>query len=236
MWDAQAAALADSGHDVLTPDLPGFGASPLPVGEPDLDTVAAALLDVLDDAGIDRCAVAGLSLGGYLAMAMLRLARRRFSSLMLVDTKASLDSPPALQNRLLVAEKVVREADTGFLVPAMLPGLLGDTSRESRPDVVARTEGWIRGAAPESVAWYQRAMARRPDSIPDLRRFTGPALVLYGDEDSVLSPYPEQRAMADALADSRLRSVVAAGHLSAVEQPAAVAQEMKEFLAERGAA
>ena len=230
MWEQQVFRLSKEGFRVIVPDLPGFGESPLLTADPGLDLVAEALIGLMDDLDVERFHLGGLSLGGYISMALLRMVPDRLDSLMLIDTKGTTDPEAALQNRLAVAERVVAERSTDFLVPAMLPGLLGETSRSSRPDVVAQTERWIRTAAPETVAWYQRAMAARPDSLADLAKFMRPAAVIYGDEDTVLSPYQEQTAMADALPNGALRQVISAGHLSAVEQPASVSENMVEFL------
>lgn len=230
MWDGQVGPITAAGFRVLVPDLPGFGSSPLPTDPPELDYVAVALAQALDERGIDRFALAGLSLGGYLAMALLRRIPTRVTALMLVDTKAVTDHEPARRNRLAVADRAVSEQSTEFLVEAMLPALLGESSRSDRPQVVRQVKAWIRNAAPQTVAWYQRAMARRPDSLVDLQHFAGPALVVFGEEDTVLSPYPEQLAMVDALPDARLATVGAAGHLSAVEKPEAVASLMVDFL------
>lgn len=230
LWDGQVGAITAAGFRVLVPDLPGFGSSPLPTDPPELDHVAVALAEALDERGIERFALAGLSLGGYLAMALLRRIPERITALMLVDTKAVTDPEPARQNRLAVADRVVSEKSTEFLVEAMLPALLGQTSRSDRPDVVRQVKAWIRNAAPQTVAWYQRAMARRPDSLVDLQHFAGPALVVYGEQDTVLSPYSEQLTMVEALPDAQLAAVAAAGHLSAAEQPEAVAGLMVEFL------
>ena len=111
-----------------------------------------------------------------------------------------------------------------------MPGLLGETTRSQRPEVVARTEDWIRAAAPATVAWYQRAMAQRPDSLANLSQFDRPAAVIYGEEDTVLSPQGEQEAMAAALPNKVLIRIPAAGHLSAVERPSAVSEALLQFL------
>jgi len=231
MWSAQADQLTAAGYRVLTPDLPGFAAADLPAAAPDLDVVVGQLLAFLDEQGVTEFAVAGLSLGGYVAMALLRQAPERITALMLVDTKATADPPPAVENRLAVAERAESEGSTEFLVAAMIPALLGASTREQRPEVVAQAEAWIRAAAPATVAWYQRAMAQRPDSLANLSQFDRPAAVIYGEEDTVLSPLGEQEAMAAALPNSVLIRIPAAGHLSAVERPSAVSEALLQFLA-----
>jgi len=232
MWAHQAQALSDSGHRAIVPDLPGFGASELPHEPPELDVVVDQVLVWLDAAEVAEFAVAGLSLGGYLAMALLRRVPHRITRLMLIDTKASVDAAAARGNRLAVAQRALAERDTEFLVPAMIPGLLGESTRNHRRDIVARTEEWIRSADPRAIAWYQQAMAQRPDSTADLGGFPRPALIVYGGQDTVLSPRAEQLLMLRHLPDARLIEIPAAGHLSAIEQPEAVAEAIVGFLAD----
>ena len=230
MWSGQVDRLVAAGFRTLVPDLPGFGAEELPREQPNLDVVVSDLVSMLDQMQVKECIVGGLSLGGYVAMALLRRAPERVSSLILVDTKATADPPAAVTNRLAVADRAEAEESTDFLVAAMIPGLLGETTRARRPEVVEQAKNWIRGAAPASVAWYQRAMAQRPDSLPDLARFQRPAAVIYGAEDTVLSPSGEQETMAGALPKSILIRIPEAGHLSAVERPVAVAEAIEQFL------
>lgn len=231
MWAHQVDALAESGARVIAADLPGFGGTQLPDGEPGLGIVATRLLDDLAGLGIDRAIVAGLSLGGYVAMAMLRIRPGLFEAAILCDTKASADSPDAVRNRIRLAEAVSADpAHCGrILRQAIIPGLLGPTTQGSRPAVVERVAGWLDQAEPSTVAWYQRAMAARPDAHEVLRTLQAPALVLWGDEDT-LSPEPEQRSMLGALAHGHQAVIPGAGHLSAVEDPDAVSRALLQFL------
>lgn len=236
MWADQVAGLAAAGHQVLALDLPGFGGTALPDVDPSLDVVAEAIAQRLADEGIDHAVLVGLSLGGYVVMAMIRgaLMRARAESLdalILCDTKASADAPEAVSNRLRLADAV--QADPGncgrILRQAVLPGLFGQTTHANRPEVVDMVGGWLDQADPSSVAWYQRAMAARPDSHDLLRSLSAPALVLWGSEDA-LSPSAEQATMLAALGSARESVIEGVGHLSAVEDPAAVTAQLQEFL------
>ena len=224
MWDAQVRALGDSGFRVIAPDLPGFGESPLPTGAPGLEVAAQAVFDLLDDRAIGNVMLAGLSMGGYVAMEMLRQQPGRISALALVDTKASSDPEPAQEQRRVIADAVLAADSTSALL-AMLPKLLGDTTRNDRPEVVEEVEGFIADASPEAVAWSQRAMADRPESFRALTSYRGPSLVLYGQEDT-LSPESDQIEMANALPNAEIRSIPGSGHLSALEQPDEVSEAL----------
>jgi pimeloyl-ACP methyl ester carboxylesterase len=230
LWSAQAAALRVDGHRVWTPDLRGFGATPLGGDEPSLDRTADDVIALLDRDGVDRAVVGGLSMGGYVAMALLRRAPERVAALVLADTKATADSDEARANRLAVAAAMeTGDADLAALAAGLLPALLGETTRLERSDVVATVTGWIASADPAAVAWAQRAMAARPSSLADLEAFDRPALIVWGEEDT-LSPRAEQDLMVDALGDVELAVLPGAGHLSAVETPDAVTGVLLDFL------
>lgn len=230
MWDAQVDALRAAGHSVICPDLPGFGGTRLPGGPPDLASVAHAVVRELDEDGVERAAIAGLSLGGYVAMAMLRVAPERVGALALCDTKAGADAPEAVANRERIAEAADRDpAGLGRLLRgALLPGLLAPGSPAAE-----RVGAWLEAAPPPAVAWYQRAMAARPSSLPELARFDRPALVLWGDADAI-SPEPDQRAMLEALPRGEAAVIEGAGHLSAVERPDAVSGALLAWLERAG--
>ncbi len=232
MWRAQAAGLRADGWRVLAPDLPGFGGTALPDAEPGLDSVARVVLDLLDAEGVESALLGGLSLGGYVAMALLRMAPERFPAVMLCDTKASADAETARENRLRLAAAVSGDpASCGrILRQSVLPGLLGPTTFEQRPQVVAEVGGWLDEAAPATVAWYQRAMAARPDSFATLQAVRGPALVLWGEEDA-LSPDADQQAMIEALAQPVAERLAGSGHLSSVEVPEAATEAIRRFAA-----
>ena len=230
LWEPQSAALLDAGWRVLVPDLPGFGVSDLPEDEPSLDVVAASMIDVLDERGIDHCILGGVSLGGYVVMAMLRQRPEIAGALILAGTKASADGDDARSNRERLARLVLESPDqtARILEQSVLPGLLGVTSHADRPEVVDTVRGWVASARPEAVAWYQRAMAVRPDSREVLSDVTVPALVVWGVEDA-LSPRAEQDILTGALARGEFVAVEAAGHLVGIERPDTVTAAIRQF-------
>jgi pimeloyl-ACP methyl ester carboxylesterase len=228
MWLAQREALAETCR-VITPDQRGFGGSELGEDPPSLDACADDLARLLDRLELDRVVLGGLSMGGYVAMAFLRLHGDRAAALVLADTKASADPEPARVNRERIAQAVLEE-DSTVLVDDVLPSLLGATTVASRPMVSGRVRGLVQAAPGPAVAWAQRAMAARPDSFDTLRAFDRPALVVVGDEDQ-LSPVADAQAMADALPQARLAVLPEAGHLTAVETREAFTAVVAGFLA-----
>ena len=229
MWAPQREALA-SHYRVICPDQRGFGGTQLGHDEPSLDEVADDVVAMLDARKVDRFVLGGLSMGGYVAMALLRRHPERVSGLILADTKAAADAPEAVANRHRIADAVVEAGSSALLVDEVLPTLLGTTTKEERPLVLGRVKALVERAPAYAVAWAQRAMAARPDSFGTLRSVDVPALVVVGDEDQ-LSTADDARAMADALPDSRLVTIPRAGHLTNVEAPEEFTATVLEFLA-----
>lgn len=224
LWDEQVEYLTKAGRRVLAPDLAGFGDS-----QPPQDSTMTALAEqVLMQVG--RPSVfAGLSMGGYILMEILRQHPEMVTGAIFMDTKAVADTDEARAQRLQVADAVLATGRTDELAEAMLPRLLGESTRANNPGVVEQVRAWIEAAPPEAVASAQRAMADRPDSVSTLRRYEGPALVVWGSEDTI-SPSADQQVMLDAMPQAVGREIPDAGHLTAIEQPSAVNDVLLEVL------
>lgn len=229
MWMPQREAIGTT-HRVITPDQRGFGGTHLGHDEPSLDEVADDIAAMLDGRKIDRVVLGGLSMGGYVAMAFLRRHRERVSALVLADTKLGPDSTEAAANRLRVADEVIAAGTSAQLVDELLPSLLGETTMQRRALVLGRVKALLEKAPPYAVAWAQRAMAARPDSTADLAAVDVPTLVLVGEEDT-LSPPGEAELIAKTVPGAELVRIPDAGHLTAVEAPAAFNEALAGFLA-----
>ena len=231
MWNAQIPALVDAGWRVLVPDLPGFGDSEQPDQPPSLGAIVEALAGSLLEQSIDRCVLVGLSVGGYLIMEWLRRHPEMVAAVALCDTKASADSAQACAVRLDMAAAIERDPSTcaTILHERLLPMIVGSTTTDRRPQVVATVRRWMETVDPATVAWYQRAMAARPDSRETLRESEIPVLVVWGEEDA-MAPEAEQLSMVQALRDGRLAVIPEAGHLSAIEAPHQMSAALADFL------
>jgi pimeloyl-ACP methyl ester carboxylesterase len=228
MWHPVAERLAVAGVPTVGVDLPGLGESPLPPGAPDLRVSADAVVALLDRLAVARAVVAGVSMGGYVALGLARRHPARLAGLALIDTKAEADAEPARVNRERIAAAVEGEAGTRALAP-MIDGLLGSTSHAERPELVREVAAALRAARPEGVAWSQRAMAGRPDATAELGGIAVPVAVVVGEEDE-LAPPPLAQAMAAALPDAVLTVLGHAGHLGPIETPDAVAAALLALL------
>lgn len=218
MWSAQAQALRARGHSVLTPDQRGFGAVPLGTEPPSLDIVADDLAALLDAHGIRELALAGCSMGGYTAMAFLRRHPGRVRALALFATRAAADTPETAAERRKFADLMLDETLRDQVVTRTTPMLLGAGTRARRPGLVEEVLAMAMTAAPEAVAWAQRAIAARPDSTSVLHATDVPAVVVTGAEDKLVTA-KEAASTCDALPRGRLVTVPGAGHLQPLEEP-----------------
>lgn len=224
MWTLQAGALAP--RKVLSPHFPGFGGRP--PGVADLDAFARAVLGDMDASRIERAVVVGLSMGGYVAFRLHALAPERVAGLVLADTRAGADDEAGRARRADQAARARREG-LGWLADAMVPALLGETTRRERPDVVARVRELVMQAHPEGVARALDAMRGRPDSSSRLREIRVPVLVIVGEEDT-LTPPAESRKIAEGVPDGRLVVLPGAGHLTNLEAPEAFHAALEEWV------
>ncbi|MFD1151989.1 alpha/beta fold hydrolase [Saccharothrix hoggarensis] len=202
----------------ITPDQRGGDRSP------DLVTIADDVLRLLDERGIERAVLGGCSMGGYVAMAVLRRDPSRVAGLVLADTRAGAEADEVRANRLGMAARVEAEG-VWWLPDAVTVGLLGP-----RPDeaVVRRVRELILGQDPAEVAWAQRAMAARPDSTDVLADVDVPALVLVGEHDT-LTPPALAREMADVLRHGEYVELAGVGHLTPLEAPDAFAHAVLDW-------
>ncbi|MDQ0376930.1 alpha/beta fold hydrolase [Amycolatopsis thermophila] len=212
-------------HRLITPDQRGLGRTPLPETdrEPTLDDAARDVIALLDKLELEQVVLGGCSMGGYVTMAVLRAAPERVAGLVLIDTKATADTPEAAQARRDLAGRAEAEGVGGWLAEAMLPNLVSASTRETRPDVVESLRGLIDSQQGAGVAWAARAMAARPDSTELLTAADVPAVVIVGEEDG-LTPPDAAQALAEALPKGELVVVPQAGHLTPLEAPAMVSE------------
>ncbi len=228
MWAQQVAALSDK-YRVLTPDVLGFGGSPVPAGGWSLDAMADALAEFLTGIGVSGPVVfGGLSMGGYIALAFARRHPGRLRGLILADTRAEADTPEARANRdktIAFARANTAEA----VVEQMLPKLLAERTRSGRPEVAAEVRRMGSAQTVDGVAAALAAMRDRPDATPGLRDIRVPTLVLVGSED-VATPPDAARTLAGGIPGAKLEQLPGVGHLSNLEAPEAFTAAVRHFL------
>ena len=204
------------GADVtlLTPEFPGFGGATAEAN-PTIAGFAATVADLIrvEDAG--PALVVGLSLGGYVALALAVEHPRTVAALVLANTRAEADTPDARRAREQAIDTVRIDGLDTYLAD-LLPQVLSPT---------ADTDAWERARAiaeaqdSEAVCAALEALRDRPDRTGDLAGI-GVRTVVVGGEDDVVMPYAAVAALADTIPGAVLEVIAGAGHLSALERPA----------------
>lgn len=227
LWTAQVRGLADVAR-VIAPDLRGFGESGMPQGTVTMDTYADDLRGLLDALGIKNAVVAGLSMGGYIALAFYRKNAARVRGLILADTKAGPDSPEGKKGRDDNAA-LARAQGAGAVGDKMMPKMLTPKTATERPFIVDAARVMMARQSVEGVVAALMAMRDRPDSTPTLAEIAVPTLIVTGAEDTLI-PSKEAETLRDALRGARLVSIPGAAHLANFEAPDAFNHAVREFL------
>lgn len=222
MWDRECRALADTASPIVAPSFPGFGGSDRPTHQPTVDDYADAVVAVMDAAKIDRAAIAGCSMGGYVGFALWRRHRARIAGLALIDTRAEADAPEAKTNRERLAA-LVREHGVEAYLKAP-PKLVRDGAPQWSivKDIVRRQDR-------EAVAQASVAIGSRPDSTADLASIDVPTAVIVGEADEV-TPRTFAQKMYEAIPHATLSVLPDAGHLSNLEAPEAFDRAVRAWL------
>ena len=230
-WAPMVAALGrrEGGPAIraVAPDLRGFGDTPAHAPLT-LDQHADDLVALLDHLGLARVVVCGLSMGGYVALALWRRHPGRVRALVLADTRATADDEAQRAKRLELAG-VARSQGSAAVADAQLPGALGKTTREGDPARVEGLRALMATASVDGIVGALDAMRERPDATGTLAGITVPTLVVVGAED-VLTPPKDARALAAGIPGATLVELPAAGHVSAWERPEAFADALAAFV------
>jgi len=229
LWNEQITALT-SNYRVIAPDLRGFGDSEAAPDTATMNVMAQDVVLLLNQLGIVRATICGLSMGGYVALALYKQLPSRVRALILADTRASSDTEEAKQTRVQQAEKALSEGMAG-IADAMLPKLLTPETVSKRPEVVKRVRDMMLKTKPEGAAAALRGMAARDDQTDLLAKIAVPSLILVGAEDAI-TPVADSEKMHQAIAGSRLHVLENAGHVSNIERTEQFNEALSSFMKE----
>ena len=227
VWLPAAQALITR-YRIIVPDLRAHGDSDAGDGPATMEKHANDLARVLDGAGVGRAVFCGASIGGYILFEFWRRYRGRVAGLVLCCTRAQADKPDSRAARLKSAADVL-DRGTEWFVDSMILKLLGNTVRETRPDLIDGARRMMLRMSPHDISQVQQGMAERPDSVPTLKTMNVSTLLLAGEEDTLV-PMADLEFMRQHTPRSELKIIPKAGHFAPWEQPEVVGKLLRVFV------
>lgn len=217
LWQHQSAGLADVAH-VWTGDLTKA------------DSITAMAVSVLENAPVEQFVLAGMSMGGYVALEIMRQEPTRIQGLILLDTSARPDTLAGSENRrtaiaraetdfqTVIDELMAKQLHPAHLDNQVLVGLVNDMAISLGKDTFIR---------------QQYAISNRIDSLPFLSHIKCPTLVICGRDDAITSLAVHEE-MVSAISGADLVIIDECGHLSPLEQPSKVNEGISQWLLRAG--
>lgn len=213
------------GFRFIAPDLRGFRGMGAAYEDPGLaaglsiEDYARDVIALAAHLELDRFIVCGLSMGGYVAFALQRLAPNRVAGLILSNTRAGADSADGRAGRDRMIALAGQEGPEA-IAREMVPRLLGETTRREQPDLADAVRRLVVVNSVDGIVTALGALRDRPDSTPGLGTIACPTLVITGDEDAII-PVSEAETMQRGIPNASLVVLPQVGHLSNLEAPSA---------------
>ena len=190
------------------------------------DSIASLARAALEQVPPGPFALAGLSMGGYVALEILRRAPDRVRALALLNTNARPDSAESTENRRRLIELSGRDFEAVF--QALLPRLVHPERLRDRA-LTDLLRAMADRVGPEVFRRHQNAIIGRIDSRSHLAAIACPTLVVAGREDAIM-PLAVSEEMAGAIPGARLAVIERCGHVSTLEQPEAVTALLRPWI------
>jgi len=220
LWDDVSSLLEDT-FDLILPDLRGFGESTTVEAPYTMDNYASDIAGLLDQLAIQKAAVAGHSMGGYVALAFARLYPERVSGLALVSSQVLADPPDRKEGRYKSAADVA-EKGIGGVVDAMTSKFTAD------PRLQAVARAMMEKQQPAAYIGALKAMAERIDSTSLLSTFKFPVVIVHGEADALI-PIDRAREIKAAVPQSHYVELKGTGHVPMLEAPKETAEALKHL-------
>jgi 3-oxoadipate enol-lactonase len=228
MWEAQLSALASPpGRRLIAPDLRGFGQSRSDSAF-SLESLADDIHALAGAVGAIPLVLAGLSMGGYVALAYAKKYPSDLRGLVLIDTKAEADTAEGKQGRDKMIE-LARKEGSRAVAEQMMPKMLAKDADGQRPQTAQALRRIMEACPPKTIQNALAAMRDRPDRSGELASIKVPTLVIVGDSDAITPPNVAE-SMAKKIPGALLVTIRGAGHMSPMEQPDQVNRALRAFL------
>lgn len=220
IWNEVAAQL-ENDFDLILPDLRGFGESTTIESPYSISDIANDLAALLDSLGVEQTALAGHSMGGYVALAFAKAFPQRVSGLALVSSQAAADTPERKEGRYKTAADVSQKG-VQIVADAMADKL---SSQQNVQDVIRPLIGKQSVAG---VTGALKAMAEREDLTSFVAAFGCPLVLIHGNADALI-PIDRAREIKAIAPSANLVELAGAGHMPMMETPKETALALKKL-------
>jgi pimeloyl-ACP methyl ester carboxylesterase len=228
LWYPQLTHCLELGYRVIAPDMPGHGDSSFDPNNHTVDLIGQAYGEFLDILGVDKAIVAGISIGGYIALRMCARRPEQIAGLVMICSKAEADSEEIKERRRSQIENIHKNGLANF-VETGAPKRVAPKTAEERPWVV----DWIKmmnyTVSAEANAATLEAMAVKEDATPTLATIEVPALILSGSHD-IFIPKESPHNLEKGIRNSVHHVIEDAGHVASLENPNAVNKYLEDYL------
>jgi pimeloyl-ACP methyl ester carboxylesterase len=228
MWEPQIESMSERGT-LISLDLRGHGESFPFTGPYSMALLAEDCKHILDTLKITGpVVICGLSMGGYITMALYRKYPGLFKGMILTATRSGPDSAEGKLNRD-AAIKMALEKGAGAITESMLPKMFSPKTLSSNQSLVKKMQGIMADTSVNGIVGALQGLRDRPDSTPLLSQVKCPTLIIHGVDDQLI-PIKEAEMMNENIPNSRLIKIADAGHLLNLEQPEIFNRGVLDFL------
>lgn len=224
-WDPIAEPLR-ARFDVIAMDLRGHGGSDLIAGPIDIHDLARDAVQVLDEAGVAACSVAGFSLGGAVAQALALDFPERVAKLAVIGTVCG--RTPEQKAKALERVELLRSQGPGAIAEANRERWFTDAFRAAHPEIVERRVAQVKACDPASYL-YAFTVFCTADLADRLHEIRVPTLVVTGEHDLAATPRMA-RLMGERIRDATVRVLPRLRHSVLIEAPARMVELLDAFL------
>ena len=228
MWLPQLNGLFNQAR-LISVDLRGHGDSYPFEGPYTMDLLANDCKMLLDELNIkSHLVVCGLSMGGYVTMALYRNYPELFKGMILTSTRPGPDSLEGKNNREAAIENAYQHGSR-FIADNMLPKMFSPITLSTKPDLVKTIQHMMANTSVQGIVGVLQGMRDRINSTPMLSQISCPVLIIHGLDDQLI-PIKEAEMMEQQIPNSHLSKIINAGHLPNLEQPIEFNAALRDFI------
>lgn len=227
MWRGQLDFLKFS-YRLIACDIRGFGKSTDEESPLSIDLFGNDLIQFMDTLNIDKAIVCGLSMGGYLALNVIKRFPSHFEALILCDTQCIADTAESKEKRYKIIEEIETDGVANFN-EGFIKNVFHKDSITNKTELVEQLRSVVFSNSQHIISQGLVALAKRSETCSSLGEISIPTLIICGREDQV-TPLSQSEFMNEHIKGSILHIIDNAGHVSNLEQPKEFNKYLGEFL------